>query len=325
VRRREFLAIAGAAGAWPLAVVAQQGTELPMIGYLGPNADSVDRPRIAAFAQRLADLGWVEGHNVIIEHRAADGRAERADEIASEFVRRKVTIILTSGDAQGLAAKRATTAIPIVIAIMGDPVGSDLVASLARPGGNVTGLSMMQPDTAGKRLALLREVIPDLRRVAIFGNFRNRGAGLELDEAQAAARSLSLETAVSEIRRAEDLAPAIESLDGHADALYVCADPLMNTLRDRINTAALTARLPVMHSFRDNVEAGGLISYGPNILDLYRRAAGLVDKILHGSKPSDIPVEQPTKFELVINLKTAKALNLEISPALIARADEVIE
>ena len=207
----------------------------------------------------------------------------------------------------------------------GDPVGTGLVASLARPGGNVTGLSIQQTDLAGKRLELLREVVPGLRRLAILANVGNPAAVLEMGEVQAAARTLGLEVATLEIRRAEDIAPAFEALKGRADALYVCADPLVNTNRIRINTLALGARLPTMHGFREYVEAGGLMSYGPNFPDLFRRAADYVDKILRGAKPADIPVEQPTKFDLVINLTTAKALGLDVPPTLLARADEVIE
>jgi putative ABC transport system substrate-binding protein len=224
-----------------------------------------------------------------------------------------------------LAAKRATEAIPIVVAVAGDPVGNGLVASLARPGGNITGLSGQVADTAGKRVELLHEVVPALRRLAIFGNFANPTVALELEAAQAAARTPGLEPIRAEFQRAEDIPSRLESLNGRADALYVCVDPLVIANRARINTLALGARLPVMHSYRDNLEAGGLISYGPDLPDLYRRAAGLVDKILRGTKPADIPVEQPTKFDLVINLKTAKALSLEVPPALLTRADEVIE
>ena len=327
MRRREFITGASSLVAfWPLAVRAQQASKLPTIGYLGPNVEPVDRPRIAAFAQRIGELGWIEGRRLIIERRAADGLVERASEIAFEFVRLKINVLLTSGDSAGLAAKRATTVIPIVIAIIGDPVGSGLVASLARPGGNVTGLSFVQADTAGKRLELLREVVPGLRRPAILANVANPGTALEFEAAQVAARALSLDPIRLEIQRGEDIPAAIGSLNGRADALYVCADAIVNSNRVRINTLALEARLPVMHSFRDNVEeAGGLISYGPDILGMYQRAADLVDKILRGAKPADIPVEQPTKFALVINLKTAKALGLTIPESLLARADAVIE
>jgi putative ABC transport system substrate-binding protein len=325
MRRREFVALLGSATAvWPFAARSEQVSKLPSIGYIGPNVESVDRPRVAAFAQRLGKLGWVEGRNVVIEHRAANGLAERAGEIASEFVRLKVDVILTSGDAAGLAVKRVTTTIPIVIAIMGEPSG--LVASLARPGGNVTGLSMLQSETAGKRLELLREIVPGLRRLAILGNVANRGAALEFDAVEAAAHSLGIDALRLEIRRDEDIPVAIKPLNGRADALYVCADAIVNSNRVRINALALEVRLPTMHSFRDNVaEAGGLVSYGPDIVGMYERAAYLVDKILLGAKPADIPVEQPTKFDLVINLKTAKALGLTIPETLLTRAEEVIE
>jgi putative ABC transport system substrate-binding protein len=232
---------------------------------------------------------------------------------------------VTGGDAQVLAAKRATATIPIVFGGAGDAVGNGLVASLARPGGNVTGLSIQLTDTAGKRLDLLRELVPHLRRLAISGNFPNPTVAPELEAVQAAARTLTLDIVSSEFRRAEDIPPAIEKITGRAEALYVCADPLVHTNAVRINALALAARLPVMHSFRENVEAGGLVSYGPDRSDSYRRAADLVDKILRGTKPADIPVEQPTKFRLVVNLKTAQALGLAIPESFLLRADTVIE
>ena len=275
--------------------------------------------------QRLRELGWIEGRTVAIEYRWAEGRSERFAEIAAEFVRLKVDVIVTAGTAAVVAAKQATSVIPIVFAAAGDPVGTGLVASLARPGGNVTGLSNQSADLAGKRLELLREVVPGLRRLAIMANVGNPIGVLEMGEVQAAARTLGLEVVTLEIRRAEDIAPAFEALKGRADALYVVTDPLVNTNRIRINTLALGARLPTMHGIREYVEAGGLMSYGPNFPDLFRRAADYVDKILRGAKPADIPVEQPTKFDLVINLTTAKALGLDVPPTLLARADEVIE
>jgi putative tryptophan/tyrosine transport system substrate-binding protein len=224
-----------------------------------------------------------------------------------------------------LAAKQATAIIPIVFASVSDPVGTGLVESLARPGGNVTGLSSQQVDIAGKRLELLREVVPNLRRLAILANVGNPAVVLDMGEAQAAARKLGLEVTTSEIRRAEDIAPAFDALKARADALYICTDPLVNTHRIRFNTLALAARLPTIHALREYVEAGGLMSYGPNVPDLLRRAADYVDKILRGAKPSDIPVEQPTKFDLVINLTTAKALGLKIPESFLLRANEVIE
>jgi putative tryptophan/tyrosine transport system substrate-binding protein len=275
--------------------------------------------------ERLRELGWIEGRNVAIEYRWAEGRNERYEEIAAEFARLKVDVIVTVTSPAALAAKQATAVIPIVFAAASDPVGTGLVASLARPGANVTGLSNQVSDTGGKKLEFLREVVPGLRRLAVMANVTNPAVVLEKGEVQAAARKFGLEITTSDIRRVEDIASTFDALKGRADALYVCADPLMNTHRVRINTLALGVRLPTMHGFRDYVEAGGLMSYGPNIPDLFRRAGDYVDKILRGAKPADIPVEQPTKFDFVINLTTAKALGLKIPEAVLLRADEVIE
>jgi putative ABC transport system substrate-binding protein len=274
--------------------------------------------------QRLRELGWNEGRNLAIEVRWAEGRDERFAEIAAEFVRLKVDVIVTAGSAVP-AAKQATSVIPTVFATASDPVGSGFVASLARPGGNITGLSQQRTDTAGKRLELLREVVPGLRRFAIMGNVSNTGIVLEMGEIEEAARALGLATARFELRRAEDIAPAFDTLKSRMDALYVSGDPLIATNRTRINMLALAARLPTMHSIREHVEAGGLMSYGPNFPDNYRRTADLVDKILRGARPGDLPVEQPTKFDLVINLTTAKVLGLTIPESFLLRADEVIE
>jgi putative ABC transport system substrate-binding protein len=254
-----------------------------------------------------------------------EGRNERAAEIAAEFVQLRVDVIVVQGTAAVVGARQATSVIPIVFAAAGDPVGSGLVASLARPGGNVTGLSNQQADLAAKRLELLREVVPGLRRLAIMANIGNPFAVLELGEVQATVRVLGLEVTTLEIRRAEEIMNAFRALKSRPDALYVVNDPLVNTNRIRIITLALGARLPTMHGSRDHVEAGGLMSFGPNFPDLFRRAADFVDKILRGAKPADIPVEQPTKFDLVVNLITATALGLDVPPALLARADEVIE
>jgi putative ABC transport system substrate-binding protein len=326
LRRREFITLlCGAGAAWPLAARAQQPAKLPTIGFLGPNTPSLDSRRVGAFVQRLRELGWIEGRNVAIEYRWAEGRTQRLAEFAAEFVRLKVDVIVTSGTPPVVAAKQATSVIPIVFAAVGDPVGTGLVTSLARPGGNVTGLSIQATDLAGKRLELLREVVPGLHRLAIMANAGASPAVLEMAEVQTTARALGLEVVASEIKRPEDIAPAFESFKGRAEALYVCNDPLVTTNRIRINTLALGMGLPTMYNVREFVEAGGLMSYGPNFLDLYRRAADFVDKILRGAKPADIPVEQPTKYDLVVSLKTAKALGLEIPPMLLARADEVIE
>jgi putative tryptophan/tyrosine transport system substrate-binding protein len=324
--RRDFITLlGGAAAALPFAARAQQPAKLPTIGLLVSGTTSSHGQWVAAFVRRLHELGWIEGRTIAIEYRWAEGRTERAAEIAAEFVRLKVDVIVTSATAVVVVAKQATSIIPIVFAAAGDPVGTGLVASLARPGGNVTGLSLQQTDVAAKRIELLREVVPGLRRLAILGNVGGPAVLLDMREVQAAARTLGLEVIASEIQRGEDIAPAFEALNGRAEALYVATDPLVDTHRIRINTLALAARLPTMLGSREWVEAGGLISYGPNWSDQWRRAADYVDKILRGAKPSDLPVEQPTKFNLVLNLTTAKALGLEIPPTLLARADEVIE
>jgi len=326
LRRREFITlIGGAAAAWPLAVRAQQPGKLPTIGFLGANTRLVDSQRLAGFVERLRELGWIENRTVAIEYRWGEGRNERFAQFAAEFVRRNVDVIVTGGTASVIAVKQATSTIPIVFATAGDPVGTGLVTSLAKPGGNVTGLSAQVPDLVGKRLELLREVVPGLRRLAILTNIGNPVIVLERDEIRTTAHTVGLEVITLEIRRAEDIAPAFEALKGGADALYVPADPLIFTNLVRINSLALGARLPTMHGSREYVEAGGLMSYGPNFPDLYRRAADYVDKILRGAKPADLPVEQPTKFDLVLNLTTAKVLALTIPESFLLRADEVIE
>jgi putative tryptophan/tyrosine transport system substrate-binding protein len=324
IQRREFITLLGGAAAWPLVAVAQQAGKLPTIGVLvaSPSAES---QRVAAFVQRLRELAWIDGHNLAIEYRWSEGRNERNAENAAELVRLKVDVIVTMGTTATLAAKQATAVIPIVFAGTGDPVGTGLVASLARPGGNLTGLSNQIAETAGKRLELLREVVPGLGRLAIMANVGNPASVLEMGEAQAAARKLGLEVTTSEIRRAEEIAPAFEALRHRADALYLCPDPLMITNRTRINILAVGARLPTMHGVREYVEAGGLMFYGPSIPDQFRRVADIVDKILRGTKPSEIPVEQPTKFDLVVNITTAKAIGLTIPESFLLRADELIE
>jgi putative tryptophan/tyrosine transport system substrate-binding protein len=325
-RRRQFITLlGGVVAAWPLTARAQQPANLPTIGFLVSGTPSSHREWVAAFVQRLRELHWIEGRTVAIEIRWAEGRNERLADTAAEFVRRKVDVIVTSATPPTVAAKQATSVIPIVFAAVGDPVGAGLVESLARPGGNVTGLSLQQTDAVGKRLELLREVIPGLHRLAIMANSSNPSSGLDMREAQATAGTLGLESVTSEIRRPEDIAPAFDALKGRVEALYVVNDPLVNTNRVRMITLALAARLPAIYGFREFVEAGGLMSYGPNYSDLFRRAAGYVDKILRGAKPADLPVEQPTKFDFVINLTTAKALNLGVPPTLLALADEVIE
>ena len=326
LRRREFIwLLGGAAAAWPVVARAQQVGKLPTIGFLGESTPSGQRQWVAAFVQRLRELGWVEGRNVAIEYRWAEGRNERFPELVDELVRLKVAAIVTQGTPSVLAAKQATSIIPIIFAIAGNPVANGLIASLAQPGGNVTGLTNQTADLAGKRLEILREVVPGLRYLAIMANVDNPSVVLDISEVETAARGLGLQVATSEIRRSEDIAPAIEAARGKVEALYVAGDPLVTTNRTRVALLAVGANLPSIYGNQENVEAGGLISYGPNLPDLHRRAANHVDKILRGTKPADIPVEQPTKFDLVINLITARALRLNMPPSLLARADEVIE
>jgi len=325
MNRREFITlIGGSAAAWPLAARAQRSA-IPVIGFLGQSTRSAASEWVAAFDKRLRELGWIEGRTVTVDYRWGEGSSERAAQLAKEFVRRKVDIIVTSGTPQIIAAKQATSIVPIVFATAGDPVSTGVVASLAHPRGNVTGLATLAADLAGKRLELLREVVPGLHRLAIMGDVDNPFTVLEFGEVQLAARTLDLEADRVEIRRAEDIVPAFEALKGREDALYVCTDALANANRIRINTLALGARLPTMHGSRDYVEAAGLMSYGPNFPAMFRRAGDYVDKILRGAKPADLPVEQPTKFDLIVILVTAKAIGLTLPPPLLARADEVIE
>jgi putative ABC transport system substrate-binding protein len=325
-RRRAFIKfIGGLLVIWPFTANAQKPSRLPTIGFLGPNTAAVDGPRVRAMVERLRELGWIEGRTVAIEYRWAEGRNEHLAEIASEFVRLNVNVIVTSATPPTVAAKKATSTIPVVFASAGDPIAAGLVTSLSRPGGNVTGLSLEVSDTAGKRLELLREAVPTLHHVAVMANVDNASAVLDLQAVWSAAGTLRIDAIKSEIHRAEDLSPAMDALKGRVDALYVCNDPLVTTNRARIGQLALAARLPTICAAREYVEAGNLMSYAANFPDLYRRTAEYVDKILRGAKPSDLPVEQPTKFDLVINLKTAKMLDLSIPPTMLTRADYVLE
>jgi ABC-type uncharacterized transport system substrate-binding protein len=324
IRRRELVfTLGGAAAAWPLAVRAQQAAKLPIIGLIGADPTSWG-PWTAAFAARLRELGWIEGRTVAIEYRWTEGRPERPAEFAAEFARLNADLIVTNSSSAP-TVKQATSTIPIVFVLGNDPLGSGLVANLARPGGNVTGLSIQQTDIAGKRLQLLSEVVPRLRRLAVIADANFPEGVREIGEVQAAARTLGLEVATHEIRRPEDIAPAFEAIRDRADALYVVVNALFNANRTRILTLALIARLPMILNTRDFVQAGALISYGAAFPAVFRRAAEYVDKILRGAKPGDLPVEQATKFDLVINLTTAKALGLTIPESFLLRADEVIE
>jgi putative ABC transport system substrate-binding protein len=322
VRRREFITLLGGAAAmWPVRASAQKP---PTIGFLGPASASAMSVWTAAFVNRLRELGWMEGRTISIEYRWADGRADRVAGLAAELARLNPSVIVTTGTGVP-ALKQATSVIPIVFTIASDPIGTGLVTSLSRPGGNVTGLSQLAADLGGKRLDILRDVVPGLRRLAILYNAGNAPTSAERAQVEEAARTLGLEVLNSEIRRAEDITPAIEALKGRVDAIYVQADPLMNTNRVRISTLALGAGLPTLSGIREYVEAGVLMSYGPNFSDLFRRAADYVDKILRGTKAADLPVEQPTKFDLVFNLTTSKVLGLKVSETFLLRADEVIE
>ena len=329
LRRREFLAFLGAVVAAPLAcsgdALAQQPGKTPVIGFLGATTPTIWSANVAAFLGRLRELGWVDGRNVTIEYRWGEGRDDRYATLADELVRRKVDVIFTAGTTAVMAVKKATSTIPIVFAAAGDPVHTGLVASLARPGGNVTGLSNLQTDLGGRRLELLREVVPSIKSVAVLGNVGSPLIALEMKGVEAAAAKLGLHAVRLEVRKTEDIVPKIEGLKGKVDALYVSTDAMLTTYRVRINTLAIGQKLPTMHAFREYVTAGGLLSYGPNFPDLFRRSADYVDKILRGAKPADIPVEQPIKFDLIINTTTAKALGLTIPETFLLRANEVIE
>jgi putative tryptophan/tyrosine transport system substrate-binding protein len=325
MKRREFIALIGGSGAvLPLLARAQQAGKLPTIGFLSTTTPAATGAWVAALERRLGELGWVKGRTVAIEYRWAEGHPDRYPEFAAEFVRLKVDVIVTTVPAVA-ALKQATSVIPIVFALATDPVGGGLVASLARPGGNVTGLSMQATDLAGKRVELLRDLVPHLKRLAVLGNVTIPQVVLEMREVEAASPKLDLQVVPLEIRRAEDIGPAFETLKDHAEALYVCAEPLTVINRVQLNALAIGARLPTMYGIRESVEAGGLMSYGASFSDQFRQVAELVDKILRGTKPSDIPVEQPTKFEFVINLKTARALGIDVPTSTQLLADEVIE
>jgi putative tryptophan/tyrosine transport system substrate-binding protein len=325
MRRREVIAGFAATAMLPLVARAQQSPKRPTIGVLGASSADLAGAWVAAFVKRLGELGWSEGKNVTIEYRWAEARSERYSEIAAEFASRNVDVIVTWASAPVLAAKHATTTIPIVFAAQMDPVGAGVVASLARPGGNITGMSIQQTDTAGKRIELLREAAPRLARLAVMANAGAPGAVLEMREVVTTARGLGLEAIPIEIKQADEIFAAIESLKDRADALYVSTDPLIFNNRVRISAMTQAQHLPTIYAGREYPETGALMSYGPYWTELFRHAADQVDKVLRGAKPADIPVEQPTKFYLVINAKAAKAIGLELSPSLLARADEVIE
>ena len=322
--RRAFLsALTGGLLAAPLAAHAQQAGKVWRIGFL---VGTTSTPFIEAFRQGLHDLGYTEGQNIVIEYRSADNRYERLPDLAADLVRLKVDVIVAVGTPGPVAAKQATTTIPIVMTNGGDPVGAGLVASLARPGGNVTGLSIVIPDLIGKQLQLLREVLPLVSRVAVLWNPANQMHPLALREAEVSAASLRLQLQFVQARGPEDMAGTFLAMSKErAGALLVLSDAVSMQERKRIADLAAKNRLPTMYPWKEGVEAGGLMAFGANPSDSFRRAAAYVDKILKGAKPGDLPVEQPTRFELVINLKTAKALGLTVPPSLLVQADEVIQ
>ena len=325
IRRRDFITLVGGAAAWPLAARAQQ-PGMRRIGVLmGTANNALGQARARAFQQELERLGWSEGRNIAVERRWAEGHNERLAAMAAEFVRLNMDVIVTEATPPSLAAKQATSLVPIVFVGVGDPVGTGLVSSLAKPGGNLTGTANQTQDLAGKRVELLREVVPGLGRLGILTDVDNIAAVLETRQVEAAAGTLGLEAIRLEIRRADDIAPALEGFKGPARAVYVVLDPITNSNALRINTLALGSRLPTIHGTREQLDAGGLMSYGVSGVDLHRRSADYVDKILRGAKPAELPVEQPTHFDLAVNLTTARALGLTVPPTLLARADEVIE
>jgi putative tryptophan/tyrosine transport system substrate-binding protein len=326
MQRRDFLGILSAAVAWPVAARAQQTVKIPRIGILSPFTAADTAPWHQAFLRGLSDLGWADGKNIAIEYRYSDGRNDRLSGLIADLVRLKVDIIVTAVTNDTLAAKNATNGIPIVMAAAGDPVATGIVSSLARPGGNITGLSQMNPELTGKRLELLKEIAPNVSSVAVLVNPDDPISALGLNEIELPARKMRVEVHSLEVRNRRDLDKALqEAVKSHVDALAIMPNPVFVTNLKLIADFAIENQLPSMFHLREFAKVGGLVSYGVDRNDLFRRAAGYVDKILHGAKPADLPVEQPTKFDLVINLKTARALGLTVPPTLLTRADEVIE
>ena len=327
MRRREFIMMLGSAAALPLAARAQPTAKVPRIGWLSPGSATSDENFLGSFRDGLRELGWEVGQNIAIEPRWAEGKFERLPDLAAELVRLKVDVIVASVTQASLAAKHATTTIPVVMVGVGDPLGSGLVDSLARPGGNVTGPSSMLAEASVKQLALLKETVPRASPVAVLWNPANPvWQKSALRETEAAARAMGLRLQLLGARGPDELEEAFAGMTRErAGALFVPADIIFVRHARQMAELAARHRLPAMYGFREHVEAGGLMSYAPNVPDLFRRAATYVDKILKGAQPADLPVEQPTKFELVINLKTAKALGITIPQSVLQLADEVIQ
>jgi putative ABC transport system substrate-binding protein len=326
MRRRDFIVVASAAAAWPIAARGQQPERMRRVGVLLAGTPTSFAPRANAFVQGLRDLGYVEGKTVTFEWKWGEDRTERLPQLAEELVRLEVDAIVTGGTPAAKALKNATQTVPIVMAIIGDPVAVGLVQSLARPGGNATGFSIVAPDLSGKRLQLLKELLPGVSSVAVISTVTNPQAPIELKETQAAAKTMDIVLHSIQVSDEISVESAFDAIkQSQAQAVIVLTDAILYSQRNKIASLAAANRLPGMYHARGFVEAGGLISYAPSDTDLFRRAATYVDKILKGANPGDLPIEQPTKFELVINLKTAKALGLSIPQSLLATADEVIE
>lgn len=325
MRRREFMLLTGSAALSISSAYGQQTATPPIVGFLVAGTPASHGAWVAAFVERLSKLGWADGRNVKIEYRWGAGDVRQTTEFAVQFVQRKVDVIVTS--AYGVvAAKQATSSIPIVFAAYGDAVANGIVESLARPGGNVTGLSVQPRELSSKRLELVRDIIPNARRLAALVNTNYSGVTQEVMGIRAASAKLNIEANILEIQTADDIEAAMANLTSdNTDALYVYSEPLTNASKSKIIKAATAAKIPTIFGFREFVDAGGLISYGPNFIDLFARAAEFTDKILRGATPADMPIQQPVKFDFIINLKTAKALGLNISETVLTRADEVIE
>jgi putative ABC transport system substrate-binding protein len=326
MQRREFITLlGGAAVAWPLAARAQQ-QKVWRIGMLDTASRELNSANLAVFYKELRDFGYVEGQNLIIEYRSADGRNERLPDLVSELLRLNVDLIVVRGTPEVLAIKNATSTIPVVMSAVVDPVGLGVAASLRRPGGNITGMSSIVTELEAKRVELLKELVPGMKRMALLGDFRNSAVAMQWDEVQIAARSLGIEAQRFDVRSTADVNRAFEvAIREHVDAIRVGVDGVTRPNRRLIIDLAAMHKLPTIYAAREFADDGGLIAYAANYAHLYLRAASFVDKIFKGANPADIPVEQPTKFDLIVNLKTAKALGLTVPYTLLARADEVIE
>jgi putative ABC transport system substrate-binding protein len=324
MKRREFITLLGGATAWPLVARAQGG--IPRVGFMGNSTAALEVNLVDSFREGLRELGYEEGRNIAIEYRWADGRYERFAALVAELIAAKVDVIVTAGTPAALAVKKATSTVPLVMVAVGDPVGTGLVPSLARPDGNLTGLSSVAPDLEGKRLELLREIVPSVSRIAVFINSVNPFHATSMRQAQSAGKTLGVKVQQYDIRKSEDLDGAFAAIrKERPDALLILADRVFLHNRERIVDFTEEQRLPNVSAYKEVVEAGGLMSYGPSYEDMHKRAAIYVNKILKGAKPGNLPIEQPTKFTLVVNLKAAKALGISMPPAVLSRADDVIE